>query len=160
MYRPRFVTLGFATLALTVVVTGCSAGPDRDDSGVITESGELDAFSIKVGDCLNNPTASGEEFESVAAVPCAEPHDLEAYALFDLPDGDLPAEPSLGDQAAEGCLDAFRKYVGVDYQDSIYEVLWFNPTPESWEQGDQEIVCLAADANGAKLSTGVKGSGL
>ena len=160
MYRPRSATLGFAALALTIIVTGCSAGPDRDDTGVITESGELDAFSIKAGDCLDNPTEDGEEFESVAAVPCIEPHDMEAYALFDLPDGDLPADAALGDLAAEGCLDAFKKYVGIDYQDSIYEVFWFNPTPESWEQGDQEIVCLARDPNEDKLTAGVKGSGL
>ncbi len=160
LYRPRPTTLGFAALALAIGVTGCSVGPDRDESGAITESGELDAFSIKVGDCLDDPIADGEEgeFDSVTAVPCDEAHDMEAFSLFDLPSGSFPGDESVASQAADGCVADFESYVGESYAESIYELNWFAPTVESWEQGDQEIVCIIdGTVNGDRLEGSVEG---
>ena len=159
MLSMRNTLTGLGSIALIIGLSGCSTGPDRDDEGAIVETGELDAFSIKQGDCLESPT-DDTEFSSVQAVPCNEPHDMEAYYLFDLPDGTIPPEQELSDLAAEGCIDAFEGYVGVDYFSSQYEISWFTPTSASWDQGDQEIVCLAVDAGTAKLTESVKGSKL
>ncbi len=164
-YRPRLcgprpVTLGFAALALAVGVTGCSVGPDRDESGAITETGELDAFSINVGDCLNDPLPNDDvgEFSSVTAVPCDEAHDMEAFSLFDLPSGSFPGDESVASQAADGCVADFETYVGEAYAESIYELNWFAPTVESWEQGDQEIVCIIdGTVDGDRLEGSVEG---
>ncbi len=57
--------------------------------------------------------------ESVAAVPCAEPHDLEAYALFALDFDGWPGEDAIGEAAGMGCFDRFADFVGLTYEESI-----------------------------------------
>ncbi len=159
LYRPRPATLGLTALALTLGVTGCSVGPDRDESGAITQTGKLDAFSIKVGDCLDDPVGDGKEgeFDSVTAVPCDQAHDMEAFSLFDLPSGSFPGDEAVASQAADGCVGDFEDYVGESYAESVYELNWFAPTVESWEQGDQEIVCIIdGTVNGDRLEGSVE----
>jgi hypothetical protein len=159
LYRPRPAILGLTALAFAVGVTGCSVGPDRDESGAITETGKLDAFSIKVGDCLDDPVGDGEEgeFDSITAVPCDQAHDMEAFSLFDLPSGSFPGDEAVASQAADGCVGDFEDYVGESYTESVYELNWFAPTVESWEQGDQEIVCIIdGTVNGDRLEGSVE----
>ncbi len=159
MSRTRDSRIGLGFIALIFLLGACSSGPDRDDEGAIVETGSLDAFSIKEGDCLESPSEDSE-FSSVQAVPCTDPHDMEAYYLFDLPDGTIPSEQEMGEFAATACIEAFEGYVGVDYPSSRYEISWFTPTAASWDQGDQEIVCLVVDGGTAKLTESVKGSQL
>lgn len=145
--------LGFGAI---LMLSACG-GPDRNDEGEITEEGELDVFSIKVGDCFADPDV--DEVLDVAAVPCDEEHKYQAYALFDLRAGLLPDEDEMYDLASEGCFAEFETYVGLPYPDSELFITWFEPTQESWDQGDREIVCelyLEDDL----LTVDAKGSGL
>ncbi len=151
-YLPK-IALG---LAFVFFVAACANEPERSADGVITESGELDAFSIEKGDCLQNPDAE-TEIGSVSAVPCDEPHDLEAYYLFDLPDGEFPTREVLDQQTEEKCVEAFEPYVGIDFASSRLDARSFEPTTLSWEQGDREIVCLALDLAGEQLTGSVAG---
>ena len=69
---------------------------DRDDDGAIVEAGNVSAFQIRVGDCFDDAGIFGEgdaTVSDVPALPCAEPHDNEVYAVFDVnlakfPEGD------------------------------------------------------------------------
>jgi hypothetical protein len=38
--------------------------------------------------------------------------------------------------------------VGMSYDQSALEVTWLEPTEESWEAGDRELVCLITDPAG------------
>lgn len=155
MKSPKTVAVGFAMIAL--LGTACSTGPERDDSGAIVETGELDAFAIEVGDCMENPNPE-EEFSTLAAVPCSEPHAAEAYHLFDLPDGVFPVADLMDSAATDGCLGAFETFVGIEFDYSIYGVGWMEPTQESWNEGDREIVCTIGDLEGELLVGSAKGS--
>lgn len=148
-----------ASLALVAALGACTNEPERDDAGAIVETGELDAFSIKVGDCIEDPVA-GEEFTSVGAVPCSEPHNSEAYYVFDLPEGALPIGTAMETAVSDGCLTAFDEYVGLDYQYSSYGLLWLEPSIDSWAQGDREIVCLIGDLEGELLVGSAKGTAI
>ena len=72
--------------------------------------------------------------------------------------GTLPApangvwtRPSASEMEAivqEQCLTSFEGFVGMPYEESALEVTWLEPTPESWEQGDRELVCMITDPAG------------
>ena len=109
-------------------------------------------FSLKVGQCFADEISS-EEVENVDIVDCEEPHLNEIYAVRELPDGDYPSI-FIDEDSAEICLNAFKPFVGQDYEYSIYEVGWLRPSKEAWEQlDDREVVCFLFDIRG-QLKTG------
>lgn len=151
-----------ALLAVALVgVSGCgildqAAEPAvRDEtSGEITESSEADVFSLKVGDCLNEAgSEDAEEVSSVPTVPCAEPHDSEAYAATDMPDGEYPGDQAVMDASDTYCYDQFATFVGLSYDESELDLASFFPTPESWAEGDREIMCFVSSPEGQVTGT-------
>lgn len=118
--------------------TGRTAAPDARS----TSLGNVDVFSLSVGDCFNDPGPS-DAVRTLPLVACSGPFDNEVFALFDLPDGPYPGEQIVIDAAADGCLgERFERYVGTPYpRSAIYaSALW--PTAASWAQGDREVICF------------------
>lgn len=158
----RLAAVALVALALcgTLSLSGCSvanlistiAGGDKepprdDDTGEITEEGDLDVFSIAVGDCLGE-TPEGE-VESVTAVPCSESHDGEVFYDFSLPDGEFPGDDALVDAVYAGCDPAFETFVGLPYDESSLDYTYYAPTAESWAQlNDRLVSCVITDPNG------------
>lgn len=148
-----------AALSCTALIalSGCSLlggadEPERDESGDVTEASDADAFSIRVGDCLETMDWSAEGFSTVPVIPCAEEHESEVYAAVDLPDGDYPGDESVGTQADEYCYGEFQGFVGIAWEDSAFDYGYLSPSAESWEQGDREVLCIIMDPAG--LTTG------
>ena len=152
--------------AVGIGVVGYNAfiDADRDSSGVIVEAGNVGAFDIRVGDCFNDTSASlsgADEVASVPAVPCADNHDNEVYAVFNISGDSYPGEDAVDSMAFDGCLDRFAPFVGRAYETSALDFFAMYPTRESWNQlGDREIVCAVYDLNLAQLEGSVKGLGL
>jgi hypothetical protein len=50
-------------VALALSATACSAEPqaERDDTGAVATEGAVDAFSVALGDCLNEAPAGTSE---------------------------------------------------------------------------------------------------
>lgn len=119
--------------------------------------GSGNVFELKVGQCFDDPE-NMEVVSDVEIVDCDEAHDNEVYALFDMPSGDFPGVSVVEEAALEGCYDAFEPYVGIDYASSVLDFSWLSPTPDSWENGDYEIVCIAYDLDLKKLTDTVKDS--
>lgn len=130
----------------------------RDSSGDIVSEGQIDSFSIQQGDCFNNTGAT--ELTSLPAVPCADPHDNEVYAVFDIEMPTYESEDATFALAVEACLGRFDSFVGKAYEESQLDVLTLYPTVESWGDGDREIVCAVYDVNGEKLVGSAAGLGL
>ncbi len=146
------VALSAAGLALS----GCSLLPSftgggtatRDDSGEVVEGNDdTDVFTLQVGDCLNDSTAS-ETVETIPTVPCAEPHDSEIYASVIMEGDTFPGSDAVIAEADAACLDAFAGFVGVEYADSLYYYSYYFPTEGSWAGGDREILCTIYDEAG------------
>lgn len=132
--------------ALTVGGLGScgSDEPERDEQGAIAEEGDLSVQSVEVGDCFNDPDGveEGVEVEALGAVPCAEPHDNEAYHVFELPDGEYPGDAEVEEQSFEGCVGPFEGYVGRTYEASELEIFPITPTEASWNDvDDREVIC-------------------
>jgi len=149
--------------AAGLLLSGCSLlnqitnTTQRDASGTPTaENDNADVFSIKVGDCLNDATASGT-VTSAPIVPCSKPHDSEAYKSILMKDGDFPGEEAVKTQADQGCGDAFPDFVGIAYDDSKLSISYYFPTTDSWANGDREILCTIYD-DGVKTTGSLKGA--
>lgn len=149
----------YAVAALGFGIYGAMTDIDRDDSGAIVGAGTLDAFQVRLGDCFNDPDDYTEELYSLPGVPCSEPHDNEAYAVFDLT-MESYSEYEIADTSESACIDRFAAYVGRDYESSVLDVATMYPTQESWSQDDREVVCALYDMSGEKLVGSVKGSGI
>ncbi len=149
-----------STLALAALsLTGCSAlegvigdvfpeQAERDDNGEISDPGEADVFSIKVGDCFDDQ--SGTQFESVPAVPCTGPHDMEAFFSYDLEEGDFPGDDAVSKLADTKCGTEFEKFAGISFDDSAsLNYNFLIPTSGSWDGGDREVLCVIYDEDEA-----------
>ena len=152
----RSIRPALATLAAAVAVFALSAcsgvQPDRDSTGVITESAEgADIFAIQVGDCAGDLTEG--EVQALDVIPCADPHGSEAYASFQIDDGDFPGAEAIEAQGTEDCGAAFEEFIGLPYEESALLVTWLTPTTESWDGGDREILCFVYDETAETTGT-------
>jgi hypothetical protein len=146
--------------ALGFVAYGAVTDVNRDNSGAIVGGGNVDAFSVRVGDCFNNLDSFDDEVSSVPGVPCSDPHDNEAFAIFDVSLESYPDGESMYEMSYVSCMEHFESFVGRDYESSSLEITTLYPSPESWAQDDREIVCAIYDMNANQLVGSAAGSGL
>ncbi len=163
--HPMKTRLPLAILAIAASATllsGCSlinsitGGETRSDDGTIVEGGDTDVFSIKVGDCIAEPTGS-DEVTSVPTVPCSEPRDTEVYFEFALDGTDYPGEDAIFAVGDKACYDAFSTFVGIAYESSSLDFSYYYPTTGSWGSGDRLISCLIMDPAG-QVTGSLKGA--
>lgn len=149
--------LAITTVAVAgLALSGCSLlnqlnggeTPTRDDSGEVIDGNDTtDVFTLQVGDCLNDATAS-ETVETIPTVPCAEPHDSEIYASIMIDGDTFPGSDAVTAEADAACLEAFSGFAGVEYVDSKFFYSYYFPTESSWAEGDREILCTIYDEVG------------
>ena len=154
----RFAWVGVAAV---MGVAGALSAASRDDSGAIVGAGTLHIVDVRVGDCFDlNDGFDVEEVGEIRAIPCNEPHDFEAYFLTDLPAGSYPSRSVMDAETEAACLSSFERYVGRDYESSELYATSFEPTPESWNEGDHSILCVLSTFNAETPLTGsVRNSG-
>jgi hypothetical protein len=132
--------------AAPLALSGCSyldvpEGAPRDDGGNVTASAAAGVTTLEVGDCPDEP--DNEEFETVAAIPCTDAHQLEVYHDFEVDAPTLPADQAAWDALSEPCFqEAYTQYVGLAYDESELEAYTFTPTDEAWSYGDRTVQCL------------------
>jgi hypothetical protein len=149
--------IGVAVAAGAYLVNSFIAA-DRDSTGAIVDAGSVDAFQMRVGDCFNDgSTFDDSEVNSVPGVPCAEPHDNEVYAVYDVTAQSFPGD-AISEIAHDGCVQRFEAFVGKDYESSSLDIATLYPSRESWQrQNDREVVCAVYDIELSKLTGSVKG---
>jgi hypothetical protein len=150
----------YIAIALAFFAYNAVTSADRDDSGAIVDAGSIDAFHIQVGDCFDDSSSYDEQVTSLPGVPCSDPHDNEAFAVFDVTFDSFPDEETMSGLAYESCVDRFEPFVGIDYESSVLEVVTLYPTAESWAQDDREVVCALYDMSETKLVGSVRGRAL
>jgi hypothetical protein len=144
------VAVGVVVLGgiVTAVIAGLPDDAERDDSGEITQGGNVSAFELKEGDCFDLPKPNSEVYD-VNGVPCEQPHDAEVFSTFDIESDDFPGQQAVIREAQRGCTSRFGEFVGMAYQKSKLEVQYLYPTEQSWtSQDDREVVCSVTDPRG------------
>jgi hypothetical protein len=152
-------------LLVTMATRGCSDdGADRDGAGSITQAGDVNAFTLQVGDCIMlSELASSGDVSDVPAVPCAAPHEAEVYALVDIEaaeDAPFPGTAKIEEIAIELCDSQFEGYVGVPPDASaIDHTPALFPSSASWtDAADREVVCVLFDPEFESLTGTLKGA--
>jgi Septum formation len=160
-HRPTTAMLGTAVLTALLLAAGACSGDDDDveaggdaggDDTTETTSGEAEdatVFAIEDGDCLaSDPSVQGGEVSEVPKVDCEEPHFTEVFHTYTIDAGELPSGAEMEGIVQDQCVAEFESFVGMPYDQSALEITWLEPTPESWERGDRELVCMITDPAG------------
>lgn len=108
------------------------------------DGGEADIDSLRVGDCLLVDDEIVGAVASSPRVPCSEPHEDEVFALVTAELEVYPGEMEMFGHADEVCAPHFEDYVGIPVEESELFIWAYTPTPDGWEMGDREIICVAA----------------
>ena len=133
-----------------LILAACSSGTSES------------VFDMKPGDCFDDVVEDGElaqELESVPMVDCDDPHDNEAYAVFDVAGDVYPGTPALDDEAVVNCVPLFEEYVGSSYETSRLDIMFLYPLEDGWGEGDREITCVLFDLELQKLTGSMRDSG-
>ena len=138
--RARWAMLVVGALALA----GCSDDKAGRKEGAINKAGDISVFDVQVGDCLMPGDELGAEITDVHAVPCADPHTHEVFALPEYDEDDVyPGEEKLRNFADAECIGAFNSYTGIEYLESDLFFSYLQPSIRSWNEGDdRRIVCV------------------
>lgn len=133
MGKRRFLvsvtTLGLASAALAV--GGCSHA----------------TYQLREGDCFTASDAmltKGEDVAEIETTSCTRSHNSEVVGVHKLPDGDYPGAQALVERAQSTCEADFKRYVGVGYEDSEFDLYPLLPTEDTWDiKGARTLSCIA-----------------
>jgi hypothetical protein len=154
-----------AALALALAGAACSGDDDEDDASDSSEESQDETtttspeaedttvFQVEVGDCLASDPAGQGEVSEVPTVDCAEPHVSEVFHTATIEGDELPDAAAMEGIVNDECLTEFESFVGMPYAESALEATWLEPTADSWEQGDRELVCMVTDPAGETTGT-------
>ena len=151
----------YIVVALGYFAYNAITSADRDSTGAIVDSGSVDAFELRTGDCFDDSDSLyGGEVESLPGVPCDQPHDNEVYAVVQVDLPEFPGDDAMGDLAMERCMGQFSSYVGTAYESSSLDIYTLYPSEDSWRQSDREVVCALYDMELNKLEGSAQGTGI
>jgi hypothetical protein len=108
---------------------------------------------LRPGDCLEQP---GDRFVRAERVDCAEPHDLEVFALVTDPaprGARYPGPDILEREATVACLPQFQTYVGIPFEQSELRFTGYVPTERNWEEHNRLLVCTLSARTGRLTGT-------
>ena len=146
-------TVGLVLL-IVVAVAASSTGDDNGGLPTTTPTTTADAPStpapstaisatdLEVGECLND-LAESTDVSSLPSVPCAQPHQGEVFAVFDLPAGPFPGSAGVDDLVNQGCNARLADYSPGAPADPAISLFSVYPLEKNWDQGDREVVCIA-----------------
>lgn len=149
---------------VVVGLVGCTPDAERGADGQVIADGDIDAFSMRVGDCFDDTRGiqivGQESVSDLPGRPCAEPHDNEVFATFNAELPKFPGSDEITEFGNMRCEEWFTDYVGSEYETSSLALFAITPTQNSWIQyKDREIVCALYDMNEQKLTGSMQGSG-
>jgi hypothetical protein len=156
MWRQLVRRFWFIGLIVVVAGVGWYFSARRDDSGQITNSGNLQVQDLQIGDCFDLKDEEATEVSDVEAKPCSEGHKYELIHAANMPNSDYPTDEQFGSFLDAECIPAFTAYVGFDWETSDFYMLPFTPTEDTWNDGDRSIQCVVFDPENAVLTSSVR----
>lgn len=119
------------------------------------------ALDMRAGNCIETISSIGM-VEEVGLVPCAQPHQAEVFAEYEITDDDFAGENAYDTQADEFCYsEAISLADQYGYSDELLSSLdlqYFVPSQDTWNAGDRLIVCLVRGSSGDLTGSYTAGS--
>jgi hypothetical protein len=129
------------------VIFAIATSATRASDGQISQGGSVAANEFKVGDCVND-LSNTSALRSLPGVPCAQPHEGEVFAIFNLPDGSYPGRDEIESQASSECSTQLDEYAPSAATDENIGLYYVYPQERNWSVGDREVVCIATSDAG------------
>ena len=139
-----------AGIAAVLVVGSETAAQRSATTDQITKSGHVDVFSLRTGDCFQNPSGSqpaAPGLAQVTAVPCANSHNAQVIAQLPVPGSAYPGRAALSAQALPGCRASIAAVADRSKLTATMKLLWIYPLPQAWDDGHRTISCLIVDSS-------------
>lgn len=138
---------GFWVVVVAAAIVAANTGKATRSAttGVITRRGHINAFSLRVGDCFDNP-AGAKAVNTVTAIPCNQPHNAQIYAKFKLTgsDSSYPGAAVVEQRARSGC-NARIGSVDKSVTSSAMTVRILLPERTSWAAGQRTVSCMVVN---------------
>src|SRR5262249_14931594 len=135
-------------IAAVLVVASLTAA-QRSATGQITKDGHLGVFSLRAGDCFQNPSGSQADpaLTQVTAVPCTSPHNAQVITQLPVPGNAYPGRAAFGAKAKRGCSASIAAVADRSKLTASMNLLWIYPLPQAWADGQRTISCLIVDSS-------------
>ena len=136
-------------LIILLIIVGSLGNATRSSStGQITRGGKLSVFSLAVGDCFDNPTAT-QDVATVTAEPCNQPHSAQVYAKFNLTGSNFsyPGTATVTQLASTGCT-ARTGSIDRSKATNTMTVHFLFPDQAAWLGGRRAVTCMVVDPTG------------
>ena len=150
---------GFWIVIVVVAIVAANTGKATRSAatGVITHRGHMNAFSLRVGDCFDNPTRA-HTVDTITAIPCDQPHNAQIYAKFKLTGSDFsyPGTAAVAQRARSGCNARFGS-VDKAITTGAMTVRILLPEETSWTAGHRTVSCMVVNPT-ATLTTSLLNS--
>jgi hypothetical protein len=116
------------------------------------------AGDLKIGDCFDPPTDSGQTVDDVQHHPCTDLHGAEVILVGSYPTSTtIPTEDEFQQWVSDNCLHAYQAYTGADLLSSTNAGMgFFRPTDDGWAGGDRKMICYAQPADGTQIKGSIK----
>jgi hypothetical protein len=139
-----------AGIASVLVVKAETAAQRSAATGQITKDGHLDAFSLRAGDCFQNPSGSqpsASALTQVTAVPCVSPHNAQVIAQLPVPGSAYPVQAAFRAQALPGCKASLLAVADRSKLTPTMNLIYIYPELQAWTDGHRTISCLIVDSS-------------
>jgi hypothetical protein len=138
---------GFWVVVVVAAIVAVNTGKATRSAttGVITHRGHINAFSLRVGDCFDNP-AGARAVNTVTAIPCDQPHNAQIYGKFKLTGSDFsyPGAVVVAQRARSGC-NARIGTVNKSMTTTAMTVRILLPEKTSWVAGQRTVSCMVVN---------------
>ncbi|MBO0824396.1 MAG: DUF4190 domain-containing protein [Actinobacteria bacterium] len=148
------IVIGSAWLALLVAgivagvvaaQTGSSVSPPTAPQG--TGEGRVDPFTLKTGDCFDNPTPTSGQVQRITSVvqtQCTQPHNAQIFATFNVSGSPLsyPGDAKMRSLATAGCSARSKTSLDATRVTKEMTIRFLFPVQGSWLGGHRTISCI------------------
>lgn len=160
------------TSAATTTPATAADGPD-DGAGFTDLDGDgypdepVDDGTTTVADGTEDVDGTGvlddtvpESATGIAKADCGEPHVGEVFAQQDLDNQVLFPGRKMDRLTAAVCTgEAFEDYIGAPFATSLFDVISYAPSKESWANGDRTVTCVVTDPAAGYIPGTLKDAG-
>jgi hypothetical protein len=132
--------LWLAGLTTSIVINATNQA-NQSPNGQITGRGNLSVFSLREGDCFDNPTSGS--VTTVTAIPCDQAHNAQVFAQFDAMNASTyPGSSALQAEATHGCNADITGNVDKAKVPATMTIRFIFPLQGSWNLGHRTVSCL------------------
>ncbi len=139
----------WVVVVIGIVIAGAMQSANRSSTGRITKSGSISIFSLKVGDCFQNPAGNSQlSVNTVTAVPCTTAHNAQTFAAFPATGGSsYPGNAAMVRQASKGCRARVSGNLDMSKIKNSMTLRFLFPEQQSWTDGHRTVTCLVEDSS-------------